>query len=156
MTNLFTNFSKKHIMSQMHVKNWCRRKGIPFECMPVTRGKSSKLLVLTNSDHHNLVAQGVSILSTFNSTFPEGCHPFVLVDDPEAQDLPSFWYKVQCVYYHKFLQLCLPKQNLVANLRNHVEGTRHVVVVAQDATQSKTSGHALSTGRKGRPSSLST
>jgi hypothetical protein len=156
MTNLFTSFSKKHIMFQMHVKNWCHRKGIPFECMPVTRGKSNKLLVLTNGDLRNLVAQGVSVLFTFNSTFLEGCHPFVLVGNPEVQDLPSFWYKVRCVHCHKFLQLCPPKRNLAANLQNHVEGTRHVAVVAWDATQSKTSGQALSIGRKGHPSSSST
>jgi hypothetical protein len=135
MTNLFTNFNKKHIMSQMHVKNWYHRKGIPFECMPVTRGKSSKLLVLSNGDHRNLVAQGVSVLSTFNSTFLEGCHPLVLLGDPKAQDLPSFWYKVRCMHCHEFLQLCPPKQNLGANLRNHVEGTRHAAIVARDATQ---------------------
>jgi hypothetical protein len=28
--NLFANFKKSHIMSNAHIRNWCRRKGIPW------------------------------------------------------------------------------------------------------------------------------
>jgi hypothetical protein len=28
--NLFSNFKKSHIMSNAHIRNWCRRKGIPW------------------------------------------------------------------------------------------------------------------------------
>jgi hypothetical protein len=47
--NLLNNFKKSHILYTLHVKAWCRRKGISFEDHPQT--KSGKAVILTAADH---------------------------------------------------------------------------------------------------------
>jgi hypothetical protein len=41
--NLFANFKKSHIMSNVHIRNWCRRKGIPWTEHPQSNCRRIKL-----------------------------------------------------------------------------------------------------------------
>ena len=85
-------------MSNLHVKNWCHRKGIAFDSHPQSAATKSKPVILTVADHRNLVVEGIKSLDNINKPFSLSDLPFALVGDPEALELKSFWYKVKCVY----------------------------------------------------------
>jgi hypothetical protein len=149
--NLFSNFGKSHLMSTAHVKCWCRRKGIPFELHPQSAAPKNKPAVLTNQDHRRLVQEGVCVFKSFNSAAVAGRLPFELIGDLGSADFMSFWYKVRCCFCCEFLQLYPPKNNLQANMTNHIFGTRHARCV-ETAEKLLTAGVQLvSTGKRGRP-----
>jgi hypothetical protein len=60
--NLFANFKKSHIMSNAHICNWCRRKGIPWTEHPQSSVQKGKTLILTAEDHKRAVEDGLAIL----------------------------------------------------------------------------------------------
>jgi hypothetical protein len=78
--------------------------------------------------------------------------PFVVVGDPKAEHLKSFWYKERCKLCGDLFQLCPPKKNLEGNLKNHLQGLKHCKVVEDAASGARSGSLALSTGRRGRPS----
>ena len=93
INNLFTNFKKSHLMSNLHVKNWCRRKDITFDSHPQSMATKGKPIILTVADHRNVVV-GIKSFDTINEPFLLSDWPFALVGDPKALELKSFWYKV--------------------------------------------------------------
>jgi hypothetical protein len=78
--NLLNNFKVSHIVSTLHAKAWCRRKGISYDEHP--QDKSGKAKVLTTTDHRALVEEGLSILRSVNE---------VVCSD----SAPSFWLAMQ-------------------------------------------------------------
>jgi hypothetical protein len=88
--NLLNNFKVSHIVSTLHAKAWCRRKGISYDEHP--QDKSGKAKVLTTTDHRALVEEGLSILRSVNEVVSSDNAPFILVGDAEAETLKSFWY----------------------------------------------------------------
>jgi hypothetical protein len=81
--------------------------------------------------------------------------PFVAIGDHEGDSIKSFWHKVRCKVCGDLFQLCPPKKNLVANLTNHVMGIKYVTKVEEAARPGHLSGSAISTGRRGRPTTSS-
>jgi hypothetical protein len=129
INNLFSNFRKNHLLSNQHVRNWCRRKGVNFSDHPQSLSTKTRPIVMTISDHKKAVCDGLQILQMVNREVVDGGgkEPFHHVGDPNADDLKSFWYKVRCHFCGDLLQLCPPKKNLEANLRNHLGGTKHAM-----------------------------
>ena len=58
--------------------------------------------------------------------------------------------KVKSTYCYDFYQLCPPKINLLANLKNHVQGTKHCKSMEDDAV-AKTDHLLACTCKRGRP-----
>ena len=154
VTNLFANFKKSHIMSLSHIKNWCRKKGVDFYNHPQSAVKG-KAVILTVEDHRRLVKEGAQILEVVNTSANSDRPPFLLIGDPESADVKSFWFKVKCSFCGDIFQLCPPKKNLEANLRNHLNGTKHHKVMEDFEATVMAQGSALSSGRRGRPAKSS-
>jgi hypothetical protein len=133
--NLFANFKKSHIMSNAHIRNWCRRKGIPWTEHPQSSVQKGKTLILAAEDHKWAVEDGLAILDMVNRDICAKGGLFVAIGDHEGDSIKSFWHKVRCKVCGDLFQLCPPKKNLAANLTNHVMGIKHVtnrVVTATD------------------------
>ncbi len=94
INNLFGNFKKSHIMSFVHVRNWCRKKGVDFCTHLQSIVPKGKTILLTNDDHKKAVTEGIGIIEFVNAPFAADEQPFVLVGDPKSLELKSFWYKV--------------------------------------------------------------
>ena len=89
---------------------------------------------MTVVDHKKAVCDGLQILQKVNKEVVVGGEePFHHIGDPNANDLKSFWFKVQCHSCGDLLQLCPPNKNLEANLRNHLGGTKHAIAVEESA-----------------------
>jgi hypothetical protein len=138
-------------MSNAHIRNWCRCKGIPWIEHPQSSVQKSKTLILTAEDHKRAVEDGLAILDMVNRDICTEGGPFVAIGDPEGNSIKSIWHKVRCVVCGDLFQLCPPKKNLAANLTNHVMGIKHVTKVEEAARPGHLSGLAISTGRRGRP-----
>lgn len=153
ISNLFSNFRKSHIMSNQHIRSWCLRKGLDWCNHPQSLAKGKKTVVLSTEDHRRLVQEGVRILHEVNTSLDPACITFELLGgDPMTTELKSFWWKTKCVTCNDVYNLCPPKNNLEANLRNHAGGSKHAEKVLQAANSVSTS---LFSGKRGRPSKSS-
>jgi hypothetical protein len=88
--NLFANFKKSHIMSNAHIRNWCRRKGIPWTEHPQSSVQKGKILILTTEDHKRAIEDGLAILDMVNRDICAEGGPFVAIGDLEGDDIKSF------------------------------------------------------------------
>jgi hypothetical protein len=115
--------------------------------------------VITKTKHEKLVEEGIEIVEEVNSTLPEVDEKtiFYVMGDTKVEGLKfrSYWFKVRCRVCGFMCQLCPPKKTLHMNLMNHVEGFKHTKMLDELSSSSKTSGSALSIGRRGRPSKSS-
>ena len=97
----------------------------------------------------------MGILKIVNDSIDPKKPTFELIGDPNDTIMKSHWFKAKCLICpREILQLCPPKQNLEANLMNHVHGIVHNKAL-EDLQQGK-DGAAISTGKRGRPSRTST
>jgi len=117
----------------------------------VGKGKS---VPLSPSKYKELIMEGVSILQEVNSGMDVGILPFTVLGDIDTPNPKSFWFKVRCPYCGDLLNLCPPKKNLEANLRNHLGSSKHILAV-EAAKKTITKFVGLLCGRRGRPSRLS-
>lgn len=149
ISNLFSNFRKSHIMSNLHIRRWCSRKGVDWCNHPQSAVKGKKTVLLTAEDHRQLVLEGVKILEQVNDSLDSEVQTFELIGgDPHCTELKSFWWKAKCMTCNELYSLCPPKNNLEANLLNHAGGTKH----AQKVLQAASSGRGSATsGKRGRP-----
>ncbi len=81
ISNLFANFKRRHIMSIIHIWNWCWRKVkkfLPIFNMLLQRGNqmSSQLNTI------EAMAKDVGTVEFINAIFNANEFPFVLVCDP--------------------------------------------------------------------------
>ena len=154
--NLFANFKKSHLHSALHIKQWCRKRGLVYSDHP-KEGKSNKPIILTPADHRRLVEEGVSILQSVNDLISSNDPPFVIVGDVGVPQLKSFWFKVRCKLDEELLLVCPQKGNLRQNLENHVHGLVHTKCCEDlaAASSSSKSSCALSSGKWGRPTARS-
>ena len=155
--NLFTNFKKSHLHSALHIKQWCKRRDIPYNDHPKKDGKSSKPVMYSPADHKRLVEEGLSILESVNDSISLTDPPFVVVGNINVSQFKSFWFKVRCKVDGELLYLCPQKGNLRGNLENHIHGLLHSkccedVAAANSSSNKKT---ALTFGKWGRPTTRS-
>jgi hypothetical protein len=61
--NLFANFKKSHIMSNLHIRSWCRQKGVCFADHLQSVAPKGKHVVMTTADHKRAVEEGVTHLN---------------------------------------------------------------------------------------------
>jgi hypothetical protein len=147
--NLFVNFKKPHIMSNAHIRNWYRRKGIPWTELPQSSVQKGKTLILTAEDYKQAVEDGLAILDMVNRDICAEGGPFVAIGDPKGNSIKSFWHKIRCKVCGDLFQLCPPKKNLAANLTNHMMGIKHITKVEEAARLEHLSGSTISIGRRG-------
>jgi hypothetical protein len=88
--NLFMNFKKSHLMSAVHIRNWCRRKGIRFEDHPQSQVDKSKTIVLTPVDHKRLVLEVIEILDALNEDIGGEKKTFDVIGDLNSEEVRSF------------------------------------------------------------------
>lgn len=150
---LFANFKNSHLQSSLHIRSWCRRKGV--ECLnhPQSQAPKGKTIILTAADHKRLVEDGLRVLEEVNNSVDGGLGPFVVIGDEDATRLKSFWYKVRCKVDGEIFQLCPARKNLKANLENHIHGLKHSKAVQELSAGERTSSNAIYSGRRGRPTS---
>jgi hypothetical protein len=142
-------------MSNAHIPNWCRRKGIPWTEHPQSSVQKGKILILTAEDYKQAVEDGLVILDMVNKDICAEGGPFDAIGDPEGDSIKSFWHKVRSKVCGDLFQLYPPKKNLAANLTNHVMGIKHVTKVEEAARPGHLSESAISIGRRGRPTTSS-
>jgi hypothetical protein len=101
------------------------------------------------------VKEGTEILGEVNNKAYEvnGQKPFYIIGDLnyESFKFKSYWFKVCCRLCGDFFQLCPPKKNLQANLLNHLEGLKHLKLVADCSTLTRSSSSTLSAGCRKKP-----
>jgi len=122
--NLFANSKKSHLQSSLHIRSWCRRKGMEYSNLPQSQAPKGKAIILTTADYMRLVEEGLAILEEVNSSVDSVQGPFVVIGDEDVMQLKSFWYKVRCKVDGEIFQLC-PPRNLKANLESHVHGLKY-------------------------------
>jgi hypothetical protein len=79
--NLFMNFKKSHLMSTIHFRNWCWRKGIQFKDHLQSQVGKGKTVVLTPVDHKCLVLEGIEILDALNEDIGRERKTFDVIGD---------------------------------------------------------------------------
>ena len=87
--NLFMNFKKSHLMSVVHIKNWCQRKGIQFEDHLQSQAGKGKIVVLTPIDHKRLVLDGIEILDALNEDIGREKKTFDVIKDLISEEVQS-------------------------------------------------------------------
>lgn len=120
--NLFNNFRRSHIVSTNHVRNFCAANNIDFNDHPQSHSKNGRSVTLLPEDHRRLIDDGVEIVTSVNTTLPDGHKPFTILGNLEAEDTRCYWFKVRCQYCRDMMVMCPVKKNLDANLKNHVTG----------------------------------
>jgi hypothetical protein len=88
--NLFMNFKKSHLMSVVHIKNWCQKKGIRFEDHLQSQAGKGKTVVLTLADHKRLVLDGIEILDALNEDIGREKKTFDVIRDLNSEEVQSF------------------------------------------------------------------
>ena len=147
--NLFNNFKRSHIVSSLHVRNYCGAKNINFEDHPQSTAKNGRAITITPEEHKELIAKGVQIMEGVNATFPEDHKKFSVLGNLAAEDTRCYWFKVKCPYCRELMILCPPRKTLETNLRNHLAGFKHQKAVEDSERQVK---QPARTSRPGRPS----
>lgn len=147
--NLFNNFQHSHIVSTLHVRNYCAAKNMNFKDHPQSAAKNGRAVIVTLEDHKRLIAEGAHIVEVVNATLPEGQKQFTMLGNLAAKDTRCYWFKVKCPYCRELMILCPPRKALEVNLINHLAGFKHQKVV-EDAN--KAAMEPARTGRPGRPS----
>jgi hypothetical protein len=74
-------------MSNAHIRNWCRRKGIPWIEHPQSSVQKGKTLILTAEDHKRAVEDGLMILDMVNRDICAEGGPFVAIGDLEGDNM---------------------------------------------------------------------
>ena len=151
--NLFNNFRRSHVVSTLHVRNYCAAKNINFEDHPQSQAKNGGAITLTAEDHRNLISEGVEILDRVNATLPEGQHKFRVLRNLTAENTRCYWFKVRCLYCRDLMVLYPPRKTLELNLQNHLSGLKHQKAVEDSQRSAK---EPARTGRPGRPSKSTT
>ena len=150
VSNLFNNFKNSHVVTDAHIRHYCRKKNIPYEPFATT-GKGKSTPTMTAVDHKELVQEGLKIIETVNKACEANRPTFVVVGDVDAHGLKSYWFKARCTYCNECFMLCSAKKQLESNLLNHGTSIRHIERM-HDVDSNKGRGATLSSGRKGRPS----
>lgn len=153
ISNLFGNFSKKHLVSTSHIRNWCTRTKTEFSSLPQSESKE-KGVVMIRADHEKLADEGIHIVDLINDSVDQDHKPFVIIGDRSSPHMRCFWLKVKCKFCGDFFQLCPPRRNLEANLTNHIMGPKHASAV-EAAQNTRGRSAVLRTGKKGRPATSS-
>ena len=135
VANLFSNFKSSHLTSTQHIKNWCRKHNVSFLDHPASVPTKGKAVPLSPSRHKHLIKEGISIMEEVDEGLDSGVLPFSVVGNIETPNPKSFWFKVKCPYCKDLLNLCPPKRNLEANLRNHIGGSKHMMAVEEAQNQ---------------------
>jgi hypothetical protein len=147
--NLFMNFKKSHLMSVVHIRNWCQRKEIQFEDHPQSQAGKGKTMVLTPADHKHLVLERIEILDALNEDIGGEKKTFDVIGDLNSEEVRSFWFRVKCNFCGDYFMLCPPKKNLEVNLRNHVNGLKHSKILDDHLLKAESS--TLLSGQRSRP-----
>ena len=138
-------------MSVGHAKNYCRRKGIEWKDYPQSGPKKGgKVLIFTAEDHKCLVKEGLELVAIVNAKSDSERPPFVVGGDVNLNQVKCFWLKVKCTYCFDFYQLCPLKKKLLANLEDHMQGTKRCKALEDDEV-AKTHHLPTSTCKRGRP-----
>ena len=123
--NLFNNFRRSHIVSTLHVRNYCAAKNINFEDHPQSTSRNGRPVTVIPEDHKTLITEGVQILDGVNASLPTGHKQFKVLGNLNAENNRCYWFKVKCPYCRELMVLCPPRKTLEANLRNHLSGFKH-------------------------------
>lgn len=78
-------------MANIYIHNRCHWKGFHFFSHPQFAAPKGKLVVLTIVDRRAAIFEGVDIPKVANAKSGSDSPPFVLVGDPNATELKSFW-----------------------------------------------------------------
>ena len=149
VTNLFSNFRKSH--SAGHIRNYCQQKGLQVSEHPQAGGSRNNPIVVTAIDHRRMVEEGIGILGTVNESIDAQKSTFQLIGDPTDPVMKAYWFKVKCLACpREVFQLYSSKNNLEANLMNHVYGVMYAKTL-EDLDCKSGRGTTLSTGKRGRP-----
>ena len=69
VSNLFNNFKNSHVVTEGHIRQYYRKKGIPYEPRSgATSGKGESSPTLTLVNHKELVQEGIRTTNNVNDT----------------------------------------------------------------------------------------
>jgi hypothetical protein len=109
VNNLFNNFCKSHVMSTVHIRSWCCRKGVDFCDHPQPIAGKRKSVVMTLDDHRRAVKDGLDKMYRINESTISKNKPFLALGDLDLVELKCFWYKVKCI---TMFLLCVPRKRI--------------------------------------------
>ena len=101
ISNMFGNFSKKHLVSTSHIRNWCTRTKTEFSSLPQSESKE-KGVVMIRADHEKLADEGIHIVDLINDSVDQDHKPFVIIGDRSSPHMRCFWLKVKCKFCGDF------------------------------------------------------
>ena len=148
--NLFNNFRWKHLLNNIHVKNWCAHNGVEYADHPQSVAPKGRNVPLTPELHERLIQEGIEVMEAVNASLGDSQKPFTVFQPLKEGQRKSFWMKVRCFYCQEMHNLCPPKKNLESNLQHHLASTKHLQAVEQVKTGKKHDTPILS-GKRGRP-----
>ena len=150
--NLFNNFKNSHIMSERHIRAWCKNKGVWYKDHPMSEPSvKGKGLIMSPEDHNRAILEGLAIMEAANAEVGLSKEPFKVLGDPIVQGLRSFYVKVKCNYCEEPLNLCPSKKNLMSSLKNHLASSKYIACMEKVRGRAS-AGSAISSGKRGRPS----
>jgi len=105
VSKLFNNFKNIHILTDAHIRQYCRKKNIPYEPQQAAaKGKST--LTMTPIDPKELVDEGLKVIEMVNKDCQAKRATFATVGDVHAPGLKSYWFQARCTYCNKCFMLC--------------------------------------------------
>ncbi|KAL3698404.1 hypothetical protein R1sor_012480 [Riccia sorocarpa] len=141
IVNLFLNFRTKHLNSEKHKANWCRRRNLDVSSV-VSKTTPADI------DHRAETNLGLEIVQRINDEEEsERMKLFVVEGDVNREPCYSWIYRVRCVLCGNKFELVPAKRNLEHNLWQHLCSEKH-----RERTEGEPSVKGgIRTGGKGRP-----
>jgi hypothetical protein len=86
ITNLFANFHKNHIKSELHIRYYCQNKGIDWCNHLQATALKGKIVELTPADHIRLIEDGKDIVESVNALTCSKQKPFLIIGSLDSFD----------------------------------------------------------------------
>ena len=124
--NLFNNFRQSHIVSVVHIRNYCASKNLDFNNHMQSKAQNGRLIIIIPDNQGGFIAKGIQIMEAVNLGLPEMHNKLTMLGNVQAQDTRCYWFKVKCPYCRELIVLCPPRKTLFVFVQ-------HLKIVDSDA-----------------------
>jgi len=144
ITNAFTNFKSKHLLTPKHNTNYARNRNLDTDAKEIARKAACNAL----SDRATLEVH-VKIVNKMNDLQNHVSGTFQIVGDVAKEPVELHKFKILCTFCHNHLTLVPKQRNLESNLEAHCGSLSHMNAVQRSLAPR--SGVLVSTGKVERP-----
>lgn len=118
INNCFTNFKKKHLITNKHIDALKKRK------VEVSMGES-----IVRKDECAILEEHVKIVDSVSATQNTTDPTFEILGDLNQNPILLNLFRVHCVYCFDQFKLVPQQRNLDSNLPQHCASSRQIIVV---------------------------